>query len=537
MHTDMQLMDERNFKNNYDRSGPFGDADASRVDFNKLRNSYINMNSLEKQSMDDVLDTAVRVIVGRKGSGKTLYLRSIQNHYRRLNNDSQNTVYVTEVDNTPPDTSLVVKITSWFENRDSEADEAWRGIWKMAILRTTIVHIFYSNDLQGYISPKLRVSFLDKYSKVLPTIQAPTSIFNQLTILLATFNSPKDLNNFMYLEEWGAIEYELNNLIRNVPPIYFFIDQLDDDFAHAPYQWLKCQYGLFAAMFRFIRTNTMGGRLHIIACIRELVYAYILNTQHGNKYLSESKIKVLRWDFNLAKIFLDKKVELLSDELFKNKEFIKCVQEFFGLKEIKLKRNNGYIELIHPYILRHTMLMPRDIINIGNIFSEKCLGFNSLDNESALKDAVKYVARQIAKEQMVIASILISTKWIYSGVVENDHLNIYTDENMINGIHQNLCKLILVIGKDRFCNRTLTELINTQTNYGFNDVDQPFNALFLSGLLGYVECDSDNELREVFFSESRNTQFQLPLHKRDYVFHSCLIDYLNIKPIGKPVYA
>lgn len=531
-------MEEKETKTNYDRTGPFGDADASRVDFNKLRNSYINLTSTGKQTIDEILDTSVRVIVGRKGSGKTLYLRSIQDHFRRINNENEKTVYVTDIDNTPPDTSLIVKVTAWFDGNDSTADESWRGIWKMVLLRTTTSHLLYSADLQNYVPSKQKLAFSSKYAKILPAIKTPTSIFNQLTSLLANFNSIKDLHNFLYLEEWGALEYELNLLLKNAPPIYFFIDQLDDDFAHAPYHWLKCQYGLFATMFRFIRTNTLGGRLHVIASIRELVYAYILHTQDGSKYLSEPKIKVLRWDFNLAKHFLDKKVEFLNDAYFNNKSGEKTVDVFFGLKEIRLKRNNGHIESIHPYILRHTMLMPRDIINIGNIYSEKRLtSLDHFDNENALKDAVKYVARQIAKEQMIVASILISTKWIYNGAVENDSLNIYTDEAMINNINSNLCRLILKIGKDRFSSRTLNNILKNIKDFGFEEFDHPFNALFLSGLLGYIEKDADNILRETFFSESRNTQFQLPLHKKDYVFHSSIIDYLNIKPIGKPVYA
>jgi hypothetical protein len=522
----------------YDKTGPFGDADAAKVDFHKLRNSFINLSADESKTIDDTLDTTVRVIVGRKGSGKTLYLRSLQDHYRRLNSEKLNTVYITDIDNTPPDTSLIVKVTSWFEDKDSEADETWRGIWKMVILRTTVSHLFFATDMEKYVSSKLKSDFYNKYANILPRIKGPTSIFNHLTNLLAQFNSITNLQNFMYLEEWGPFEYELNLLVKKAPPIYFFIDQLDDDFAHAPYQWLKCQYGLFSAMFRFIRNNTFGGRLHVISCIRELVYAYILHTQDGSKYLSEPKIKVLKWDFNLAKHFIDKKVELLDESLFKNPQATKTVANFFGITELQLKRNGGYTEKIHTYILRHTLLMPRDIINIGNIYCEKSLtNIDNTDNENSLKEAVKYVARQIAKEQTIIASILISTRWIYNGVVENGTLNIYTDETMINSINSNLCKLILHIGKDRFSGRILNNTIKKSAKFGFSEQDQPFNALFLAGLLGYVELDSDSIHREIFFSESRNTQFSLPLYKKDYVFHSSLIDYLGIKPIGKPVYA
>lgn len=520
----------------YDKDGPFGDSDASRVDFHKLRASYVNLSN-KSSDIDEAIDTSVRVIVGRKGSGKTLYIRTIQDHYRRLNSERDGPVYITDIDNEPPDTNLIVKITTWFEQKETEADEIWRRIWKIVILRTTYTHLFYAQDLQKYVAARKKTAFIEKYHAILPAAKVPTSVFNQLTSFLANFNSEYNLKSFLYKEEWAAFEAELTQLIKQSPPIYFFLDQLDDDFTRAPYQWLKCQYGLFACMFRFIRNSTFGGRLHIIACIREIVYAYILHTQDGSKYLSESKIKVLRWDKDLAKHFLEKKIQVLDDKNFIAQDESKTIFNFFGVERMILKRANGYNEDISSYILRHTMLMPRDIINVGNIFCEKRSLNKNCDRGILLKEAVKYVARQIAKEQTVIASILIINKWIYNGVVEDDNYNFFVNEQMVQAVNKELCKLIMRIGKDRFTQKLLKNVEIKLSEFNMNMSDKPFNALFLAGLLGYIEKDAESNVREVFFSESRNTQFSLPDLKKDYVFHSSLIDYLEIKPVGKPVYA
>ncbi len=521
----------------YDKGGPFGDSDASRVDFHKLRHSYISISNESTQDIEEDIDTSVRIIVGRKGSGKTLYIRTIQDYYRRLNFENEGTVYITDIDNEPPDTNLIVKVTTWFEQNETEADEIWRRIWKAVILRTTYTHLFYARDLQKYISQKQKSVFIDKYKSILPSAKASTSVFNQLTSFLANFNSEHNLKSFLYKEEWAAFETELNTLIKESPPIYFFLDQLDDDFIHAPYQWLKCQYGLFACMFRFIRNNTFGGRLHIVACIREMAYSYILHTQDGTKYLSESKIKILRWDKEITKHFLEKKIQSLDDKYFSNPNKPKTIANFFGMDTITLKRDNGFNENISSYILRHTMLMPRDIINIGNIYCEKKSLNKEYDNRILLKEAVKYVARQIAKEQTVIASILIINKWIYNGVVEDDNFEFFVSEQMIQNVNKELCKMIKKIGKDRFTSKLLRNIEKKLSEYKMSQTDKPFNALFLAGLLGYIEKDADSNLKEIFFSESRNTQFSLPELKKDYVFHSSLIDFLEIKPIGKPVYA
>lgn len=520
----------------FDSSGPFGDTDASRVNFQKLKASFINLSS-SKIKIDESLgaDVSVRVIVGRRGAGKTLYLRSIQDYCRRL---LTGRVYVTEIDNEPPDTSLIVKVTSWFDDNESLADETWRRIWKLVILRTVYSHIFCSKELSKYANKGRKSYFINNFKAILPSTKSPVSVFSQLTSLLSRFNSSKDLQDFLYLDEWADFEYEIGKILTKSPPMYFFIDQIDDDFANAPFHWLKCQYGLFSSVFRLIRNQTLGGKLHVVVCIREIVYTYILQTQHGNKYLSESKIKVLRWDQRLAKHFLDKKIESLDDNYFNDNPKYKNAESFFGLSKVNLTRNNGIEEDIRSYIVRHTRLLPRDIINIGNVFcEERSSNESTQDFENAVKDTVSKVAKQIAKDQLKMAAILICNKWIYNGAVEDGNLNIYTHESMLEPINNSLCKLILEIGKDRFSEKTFSRVKKMQKKFGFDVNDNPFNALFRAGLLGYIELDTDGKPRVIFFSESRNTQYILPFHCKEYVFHSSLIDHLGISPVGEPVNA
>jgi len=522
-----------------DSSGPFGDADASRVDFQKLRTSFVNLSST-KIKVDESLgaDVSVRVIVGRRGAGKTLYLRSIQDYCRRLVTDSGSSVYVTAIDNEPPDTRLIIKITSWFDDNENLADETWRRIWKLVILRTVYSHIFCSKELSKYANKGKKSYFINNFKQILPSTRSPVSVFTQLTSLLSRFNSLKDLQDFLYLDEWADFEYEIGNILTKCPPMYFFIDQLDDDFANAPYHWLKCQYGLFSTVFRMIRNQILGGKLHIVVCIREIVYTYILQTQHGNKYLSESKIKVLRWDQRLSKHFLDKKIETLNEKYFVSDAKSKNAESFFGLSKVRLKRQGGIEEDIRSYVVRHTRLLPRDIINIGNVFCEEQNSQESIQHfEDAVKNTVSKVAKQIAKDQLKMASILICNSWIYNGAVEDGNLNFYTNESMLKPINDNLCKLILHIGKDRFSKRAFSLTKRRKSSFGFGENDNPFNALFRAGLLGYIELDPNGNKQAIFFSESRNAQYNLPFHCDEYVFHPSLIDHLGIQPTGEPIYA
>jgi hypothetical protein len=520
-------------------TGPFGDADASRVNFQTLKASFVPLSARKKDDSLDA-DISVRVIVGRRGAGKTLYLRSIQDYCKRLVTDSGTRVYVTDIDNQPPDTSLIVQITSWFEGNESQADEVWRTIWKFVILRTVYSHLFNSKELSKYVIGR-RKKFQKEFSKIIPANNTPQKPFNQLASILSRCNSPKDLLEFLRLEEWADFEYEIGNLLAKVPPLYFFLDQLDDDFANAPYHWLKCQYGLFSAVFRFLRDDAYGGKLHVIVCIREVVYSYILQSQHGSKYLGDSKIKVLKWDKKLARHFLDKKIESIDKQYFLENSRTKNVETFFGIKEVSLKRQGGTLENIRTYILRHTMLLPREIINVGNIF---CDELNNIDSdsdeelESAVKRTVSTVAKSIASDQLKMASLLICNQWIYNGAVEDGNYSEFYNNGskLLTPIYNSLCKLIIHIGKDRF---KFVELKSAHTNresFDLNEDDDPLNALFRVGLLGYIELDVDGNEKVVFFSESKDVRFDLPFYFECYVFHSCLIDLLGIQPIGKSVF-
>ena len=527
-----------------DSTGPFGDPDASRVEFHTLKASFVSLSNSERKVDDNLgADASVRVIVGRRGSGKTLYLRSIQNYCRSLNINGQS-VYATSIDNQPPDTALIVKVTSWYLDNDSEADEVWRRLWKLAVLRAIYTHVFFSDSfnkgdkaLAKYLKGR-HAKFVEDCVRVIPTQRVPTSVYTQLASIIKRFNSPKDLQEFTHDTQWDDFEYGIAELVKRTKPFYFFIDQLDDDFANAPYHWLKCQIGLFNAIFRFVRDDTLGGKLHIVACIREVVYSYILQSQHGNKYLAESKIKVLRWDKKLSRHFLEKKIETISNKYFAKKSNVKDVESFFGVDKVILVRRNKMPEDIRSYVLRHTMLLPREIINIGNIFCEEKRSLDSPDQaEKAVKQAVSRVAKLLAREQLKMASILISNRWIYNGAVEQGTVNIYTDESVLNSIQNNLCNLIRSIGVDRFENKLLARAERKKKSFGFEPTDYPLTALFRVGLLGYIEIDTDGRPHETFFSESRKAQYQLRMDYEKYVFHSCLIDELEITPIGEPVRA
>lgn len=509
------------------QSGPFGVADASRVEFSILKKNYVNLtDSVRSNDKKLGADVSVRLIFGKKGAGKTLYLKSIQNYYRSLVN-SVDSVYTTEIDNQPPLTSYVVKVTTWFE-KDSDKDEVWREIWKLVILSTVYTHLLYSKTLSKKVKKDYKRR-LEELTKVKPPTKTATSIFDQLKLFLTKFDSEKNLMDYLKEPEWIDLENIIYEILPTIPPLYFFLDQLDDDLQNAPFHWLKCQYGLYSAIIRLLRRGGNWGRLHIVVCFREVVYSYVLQTPEGSKVLDDPKIKVIKWDKSLLEHFLNKKIETLPDKFFLNEFKTKNAESFFGLNYVPVERAKSKRQDVRSYILRHTMLLPRHIVNIGNIY---CKLQENIENEadfvSAIKQAVRIVARNIAMEQLRMAAIFICNKWIYNGAVEQGNLDIFTDEIILKSVDDGLRKLIRAINKDKFTVRTLENYKKNKVKYGFNEIDEPFTALFHAGLLGYIDVDIHGKEKAVFFSESRDVQYYIPYQKK-YVFHSSLIDLLGIK--------
>src|ERR671933_1361566 len=109
---------------------------------------------------------------------------------------------------------------------------------------------------------------------------------------------------------------------------------------------------------------------------------------------------------------------------------------------------------------------------------------------------------------------------------------VYTgDKEYIRGATDNLKTLIAAIGKDRFSGQELHSSRKLADELFGNESD-PYSVLWQNVLLGYTE-GRGKQKRAVFFSEEQMDDFQLPLNKQQYVFHSCLIDSVNLKGIGK----
>ena len=245
-------------------SGPFGIADGTRAAIDD--DSFVEIDPLIAQlglaSQPD--DRSARVIVGRKGSGKTVYLRRFQAHA-----GTEDSVYANALDPETPTTSQIVEFSHW--NRSYDLTEQWSGAWRTAILRALCSHAVYSRQLVGYGTGEINERLTELASELLPGISTPRSPYNQLGELIHGHENGQHLEETLRQPRWGDLEYWLAEFLKEAPPIFFYLDALDEEYRAAPNYWMRCQKGLFYQVMRLLRDPSFGNRLHVVISIRDSV--------------------------------------------------------------------------------------------------------------------------------------------------------------------------------------------------------------------------------------------------------------------------
>ena len=126
-----------------DPVGPFGNPDGSRADIEDVISEFVDFGGDPAYGhlATRANDSMVRVIVGKLGSGKTVYLRRLQDF--QVHQDS---VYADVPQQSLPKTEVVVKACQWFSDR--VLVEKWMQIWERAIMRSLASYLLCRPELR-----------------------------------------------------------------------------------------------------------------------------------------------------------------------------------------------------------------------------------------------------------------------------------------------------------------------------------------------------------------------------------------------------
>ena len=275
--------------------GPFGNPDGSRADIEDVISEFVDFggNPAYGHLATRANDSMVRVIVGKLGAGKTVYLRRLQDFQAH-----QESVYADVPQQSLPKTEVIVKACQWFSDR--VLVEKWMQIWERAIMRSLVSHLLRNPELRPQVRDEEAEELEKSYTRLLDDFIRPRSIYSAVRDIINQRQTAHQLSAYLDDPLWDDLEDLLGEVVSHCKPVYFYLDAVDEEFSHAPMYWLKCQEGLFYQVMRLLRDHKLGGRLHVVICIRDIVMSSVYLSEHAPRYYNEPHIRVLTWDRELA---------------------------------------------------------------------------------------------------------------------------------------------------------------------------------------------------------------------------------------------
>jgi hypothetical protein len=501
-----------------DPVGPFGNPDGSRADLEDVISEFVDFGGDPAfgHLATRANDSMVRVIVGKLGAGKTVYLRRLQDFQAH-----QDSVYADAPQQSLPKTEVVVKACQWFSDR--VLVEKWMQIWERAIMRSLASHLLCRPELRQQLRDEQAGEIEHSYARLLDDFRRPRSIYSQVRDIINQQQTAHQLSTYLDDPLWDDLEDLLGDVVGQCKPIYFYLDALDEEFSHAPMYWLKCQEGLFYQVMRLLRDHKLGGRLHIVVCIRDIVMSSVYRSEHAPRYYNEPHIRVLTWDRNSLLYLLQRKLQRLPPSLLMRRAASgpPTIGDWLGLNGEWLGPDGeGSIE---DYLLSHTRLIPRDIISLGNDLNEEVLRQKQAGNGGLSAEALARVVQRCAKRfgdsQLAQCANQISSDLMPKNAALHDYSELFTStQAYISGVQEDVRSFVRMIGVDRFSRADLGAL-QEMADLHFEKATDLASVLWQNGLLGYV----DESGRRRFYSMGDIEQFHFPPEVGTYVLHPCLV--------------
>lgn len=518
----------------------FGSTEGGRTDLEDPLRDFVSFPGAFFQSGIgmDANDRTARVLVGRKGSGKTLYLRRLQTAAR-----AENALYADDWRTDLPPTSEIVRVFDWASDRQ-DAVERWERIWKRAIQRATMSHLQYHPELAKSVGNHL-LSLRGYEGVLFAPFDAPVSIYSQVSAIVnehwdlqTRHRNPGVLDHYLAQPEWPGFQHHLYEALRAVKPLCFYLDGADERFTAAPKQWLACQEGLFNEVIALLAGDQhVGSRLHVVVGIVDLVFSSLQQGWHSTKLAGSQYIRTLDWDIRAIRHFLHERISALDPSYRLNDEATDPVERWLGTRTI-VNAARGETELLEDYLIRHTRLIPRDVVQLGNKLCDLIDRVRyDMDDPILLEEDIRSVvhveAERFANEELLGVANHITASTAPVGAAEMGIDPLYTGEakkGKANRAAQNVTAmqealrvtLKAVLSNSLACDRFDPEALSAldgEARQTLGDVDLP-SLLWQHGLLGYIEESVETGQPKFFGSE---LPLVIPRKKAGYALHPALL--------------
>lgn len=514
---------------------PFGPPDASS-DARSQLSDFVVLPRLAAHVLMSAKkgDEDARVVVGRTGAGRTRHLLELRN---RLKADGS--CDLTEPDFGPPSLAYVTRVAEGIEVGDvAERVEIWRRVWKRAIVRSTISQLLAQD--RGGEGRELQAALRKHDRGLLGSMATPRPISVEFDSILKEHQTIGDLRQFLDHADWREIEDAVDSaLSKRDRPLCFFLDIVEEDAAQAPLHWLRCMKGLLRQVLRFLRVPLGEDKLRLYVAVREQAWievrdAALISVDH------HPAVRVLQWDAPILLEFFAEKISSLPDDYRLATIDLEAppgqvVSSWLGTDTIPnaVRTSRGsrdpVSENLTEYVLRHTRLIPRDVIVVGNCLAAKVYAAREREAGSVapadIHAAVADSARTLASEELQWCALEIVADLLADANTRARRDQIVPDEDAATRIAGSLSALLKSCSADVISEKELDELEDDAEETFRKRVDLG-SLLWRHGLLGWgADIDGPFRFAYDFGPPGRNA----PQPEGTYVaMHPILIDALGV---------
>jgi hypothetical protein len=503
---------------------PFGDPDGAYAPLDDFVDCGASTGNAALQVEET--DLRVRVFSGKKGTGKTLYLRR---HEAAARTPAH---YVVPIAMKPPPSSVVIDLGQRMDR--SLVSSHWRTLWRRAVILSLTSHLLSSSTVLS----EERMDWADVPTQLDVLFGADVALdpYAALNILASRARGPR-LERFLTSGEWDILEVRVAEHLRTFRPVFFYLDGMDEEFESAPMYWMVAQYGLYLTVMDFLRDPRFHTRLHVVVCLRDLVLSSARRSEHKTRLAWDSHTRYLEWNVEAISFLLASKLRGLPGHLLCGPGDEPGVGHWLGATTIQNVARQC-VEDLEGYILRHTRLIPRDLIHLGNrmtieVRTARRRGVAQVSPE-AIRRVVAECGREFGDEQLSICSHQVAADEIPNNITERAVEYYVGSAEYVWNVSRRLRVLLGTLPTDRLGQSALDEL-RKQSSGIFPTVDPEaiLAVLWQNGLLGYAEHDDIGRERHTFFGVDGDPSFTLPPGHDEYVLHPCLLDALGtISSVG-----
>ena len=315
----------------------------------------------------------------------------------------------------PPPNDWVIRLSI---AQGAQAIPTWGELWRKAILASAAATLLY--DIGGREHDTgIRALHAERLEQATRTVlgasnvgHAPMSPFTAAEHILTR---SKDLERFRALlarSQWQDLEEHLEPVVAASPSLYFFLDNLDAVEPFAPRPWAACQRGLLEAVLT-LGEDSRFRHIHTVVALRDTIVQPLFDSVHGAKYVHSPMLRRLAWNTEQSQEFLRRKVAALPGMKDDYSPGTLLTAQWLSRSTVAntVRRCQEDIE---AYLLRHTLLLPRDVVEMGNSLCDALervfkRGVNSL-NDAEVKAAVNRAAKQIGRTGIYGAGIDIARR-------------------------------------------------------------------------------------------------------------------------------